>query len=246
MKKISLLTAGAVLVFSGIGWAQDADSDLSYVIPPKPPYVARMPQKSAWTIEFVPNDSSGSSTPPPATGTGTPAPAPPKVQLKQQNWTKSNGLIRCVDEYSNGTTTEDWVVGPVKLSQDLKEKGIHLYSPKSDPRYHDFSVSDFEMLDWLTPKSYDHAVKHGGEVCYLFTSKSLTTAPPEFAQSDKSLAGLNAPTTLTSVFISVQSHLPLEIDDGTGKYIYHYLPTPTDDLKLPEAYVGLSKAFGTH
>ena len=243
MKKILLWAFGAVFVCR-IGCAQDADTDFSNVPSPKPPYVARTAQKSAWTIDFTP--SQGGNAPAPALSPATPNPAPPKKQLEHQVWTKSGTLMRCVNTWSDGSTTEDWVVGSIMLCQDLKEKGIHLFNPKSDPRYHDFGISDFEMLDWITAKDYDKVVKHGDDVCYLFTAKTITTSRAEGGSHNKTLAQLSAPMTPTSVFINVQSGLPVEIDNGDGKYIYHYLPTPSDELKLPEQFLALWKAYRGH
>ena len=240
MKKILLWMFGAALAATRIGAAQDTDNDFSNIPPPKPPYVARAAQKSAWTIDFTPN-ASGS-----ATGTSTPASQPPKRQPKQQAWTKSGGLLHCVSEWTDGTSTEEWVVGSMLMAEDVKEKGIHIYSSKSDPRYHDFGTSDFAMLDWITPKDFDRVVKHGDEVCYLFTAKTLTTTAADNGVHNKTLAQLNAPTTTTTAFISVQSGLPVEIDNGDGKYIFHYLPTPSGELKLPDAFLALWKASRVH
>jgi hypothetical protein len=241
MKKLLLLAFGAAFV-CGLGWAQDANTDFSSVPSPKAPYVARTAQKSAWTIDFTPSASATATAP------SSPASTPPKKQLKQQVWTKSGVLMRCVNTWSDGSTTEDWVVGAVLLSQDVKDNGIHIYSPKIDPRYHDFGASDFGMLDWIASKDYDHVVKHGDDVCYLFTAKTVATskAAAEAGPHNKTLAQINAPTTPTSVFISVQSGLPVEIDNGDGKYIYHYLPTPSDELKLPGPFLALWKAYRQH
>ena len=245
MKKLLLLAFGAALV-CGHGWAQDTNTDFSSVPSPKPPYVGRAAQKAAWTIDFL-RSASGTTTAP-TSPPSAPNAAPPKKELKQQVWTKSGVLMRCVNTWSDGSTTEDWVVGAVLLSQDVKDHGIHIYSPKIDPRYHDFGASDFGMLDWITAKDYDHVVKHGDDVCYLFTAKTVAAnkASSEAGPHNKTLAQINAPTTPTSVFISVQSGLPVEMDNGDGKYIYHYLPTPSDELKLPEPFLTFWKAYRQH
>jgi hypothetical protein len=245
MKKLLLLALGAVLVYR-IGLAQDTNDDFSSVPSPKPPYVAHAAQKAAWTIDFTPSTSGTATAPVPSPS--SPKPAPPKKELKEQVWTKSGVLMRCVNTWSDGSSTEDWVVGAVLLSQDVKDNGIHIYSPKIDPRYHDFGASDFGMLDWITSKDYDHVVKHGDDVCYLFTAKTVaaTKASAESGPHNKTLAQINAPTTPTTVYISVQSGLPVEMDNGDGKYIYHYLPTPADELKLPEPFLAMWKAYRQH
>jgi hypothetical protein len=243
MKKLLLCALGASLVCK-IASAQDAAPDFSSVPSPKAPYVARTAQRSAWTIDFTPSGSG--AAPAPATPT-TPA-APPKKELKEQVWTKTNGLMHCVNTWSDGSTTEDWVVGAILLSQDVKDHGIHIYSAKIDPRYHDFGASDFGMLDWMSAKDYDHVEKHGDDVCYLFTAKTVAAskAASEAGPHNKTLAQINAPTSPTSVFISVQSGLPVEMDNGDGKYIYHYLTAPTEDLKLPGPFLAMWKAYRQH
>jgi hypothetical protein len=246
MKKLLLLAVGSALLSIHYGRAQDTGTDFSSVPPPKPPYIARTARRSAWTIEFTPSQN-GSGTIS-STGTGAPLPGAakaPEKQLKKQDWTKIGGLTRCVNTWTDGTTTEDWVVGSVMLAQDVKGKGIHLNNPKGDPHYHDFGTSDFAMLDWITSKDYDRVVRHSDETCYLFSAKTLAAAV-NTGPHNKTLAQINAPDTPTSVFISVQSGLPVELDNGAGKYIYHYQPTPSDELKLPDAYLTLLKAYRGH
>jgi hypothetical protein len=241
MNKLLLFAAGAALFSSGIIWAQDSDPDLDNVPPPKPPFVARAPVKSAWIIGITPSsDGKGPSVPPLN-------PKLPTEYLKQQEWTKSGTLMRCVNEWSDGTKTEDWVVGPLKLSDGVHHDGIHLYNPRSDPRYHNFSTGDFEMLDWITPKDYVRPVKHGGEVCYLFTATNLDSSGVDYSgPHNKTLAQINEPASPTSVFISVQSGLPVEIDNGNAQYVFHFQPPPTDPLKLPEPFLVLWKAYRGH
>ena len=242
MTKFLLLAAGAAFFFGGLIWAQEAvsDSDLDSVPPPKLPFIAKAPEKSAWIITVTPNANGKGPSVAPLT------PTLPTKYLKQQEWTKSGTVMRCVSEWTDGTKTEDWIVGPIKLSDGVHHDGIHLYSPKVDPRYHDFSVSDFEMLDWMTAKDYVRAVKHGGEICYLFTASTLASTGGDSGPHNKTLAEINAPTSPTSVFISVQSGLPVEIDNGDGKYIFHFQPPPPDELKLPAPFLVSWKAYRGH
>jgi hypothetical protein len=240
MTKFLLLAAGAALFSGGMTWAQESDPDLDNVPPPKAPFVARAPQKSAWIIEITPGGNGKGPSVPPLN------PKLPTEYLKQQEWTKSGTLMRCVNEWADGTKTEDWIVGPVKFSESVHHDGIHLYSPKSDPRFHDFSAGDFEMLDWMTPKDYVRAVKHGGEVCYLFTATTITSSASYTGPHNKTLAQMNAPMSPTSVYISVQSGLPVEIDNGDGQYIFHFQEPPSDELKMPAPFVALWRAFRGH
>lgn len=154
--------------------------------------------------------------------------------------------MRCVNEWSDGSKTEDWVIGAVKFSQDAKQKGLHLYNPKLDPRYHDFGAGDFEMLDWITPQAYVHVVRHNGEICYLFTSTTTAAGSGESGPHNKTLAQINAPATATSVFVDVQSGLPVEIDNGGGQYLIHFGDPPSEDLKVPESFVALWRASRGH
>jgi hypothetical protein len=240
MNKTLLIAVGATFISSGIIWAQDSDSDLSYILPPKPPFVARAPAKSAWIITITPSANGKGPAVPPLN------PTSPTKYLKQQEWTKSGTVMRCVNDWADGTTTEDWVVGSIKLSDGVHHDGLHLYSPKLDPRYHDFSVSDFEMLDWITPKDYVRAVKRGGEICYLFTATTVASSGVDSGPHNKTLAQINAPASPTSVYISVQSGLPVEIDNGSGQYTFKFLQPPFDDLKLPDPFLMLWKAYRGH
>ncbi len=150
--------------------------------------------------------------------------------------------MKCVSAWSDGSTTEDWVVGSNLLSIDPTQKGVHLYSSKLNFQYHDFSSGDFAMLDWITAKDYDRVVKHGGDVCYLFSAKTIATTAAETGPHNKTRVEIAAPRSPTSVFINVQSGLPVEIDNGDGKYTFRYLPPPTGELKLPEPVAKILKA----
>lgn len=236
MMKILLLAAVAAFLFSRIGSAQDS-SDVPYAPPPKAPYVGHTATKAAWVVEFTPKAAGTSPT-----GTG-PGSQPPAKQLKQETWTKSGSVMECVTEWSDGSTTEEWVVGANLFSIDPVQKGVHLYSPKLNFEYHDYSTSEFGMLDWITAKDYDRVVKHGDDLCYSFSAKTLGTATTAAGPHNKTRAQISAPMSPTTVLISVQSGLPVEIDNGDGKYSFHYLPPPTEELKLPDAIATLLKSY---
>jgi hypothetical protein len=207
-----------VIVLAGIGGARGevADAPLSNVPAPKPPLIARTAEQSSWLIVITPVQIDAGAT------------SSARKSIRAQLWTKSGTAMQCANQWSDGTQTEDTVVGTTKYSQSPDGKGIHLYSPRLDPRYHDFSKGDFEMLDWITPQNYVGAVTHAGEQCYLYQTKGSAA----FAAGSTSLAELNTPAIPTSVYVSMRTGLPVEIDDTSDKYAFQF--GSPGELRLPE------------
>lgn len=54
MNKILMLAVGGAVFSAGLLAAQESDSELDKVPPPKPPFIARAPTRSSWTIQFTP------------------------------------------------------------------------------------------------------------------------------------------------------------------------------------------------
>ena len=199
--------------------ASAEDAPLAQVPAPQPPLVARAPDQSSWLITVTPTADSGSAH---------------HKSLRAQLWTKSGTAMQCANEWSDGTRTEDTVVGGTKIVQSLDGKGVHEYNPKMDPRYHDFSVGDFEKLDWITPESYVGAVNHAGERCYLFQTKGVAAGAgaADAGLHNSSLAQINTPPSPTSVYVSIRTGLPVEIDTTSDTYAFKF--GAPGELRMPE------------
>ena len=228
MYKSILLAVGVSSFLCGISPAQETNSASQYVPPPKSPLIARASAHAAWIIQIEPKAK--------AAGKSAESGAPEKV-LKQQTWTKSGTLMRCQNEWTDGSKTEDWIVGGTKLSQNPQTGGIQIFSPLSNPGYHDFGVSDFEKLDWLTPGDYVGVVQHGGETCYHFRARTLASVNAKY----DTVADVYAPSSPTSVFVNVRTHLPVSIVDGEGEYQFQFQDAPSGELKMPAAYASVWK-----
>jgi len=222
MRNLVRLILIALLVGSGAVAAKASEPLLSNVPAPNPPFIAKAPEQSSWLIVITP------------AGDGAASSANPK-SLRAQLWTKSGTAMQCSNDWSDGTRTEDTVVGPTKFAQSPDGKGVHKYNPKLDPRYHDFSTSDFEMLDWITPQNYVGAVNHAGERCYLFQTKGTAagSGAVDAGPHNMSLAEINTPATPTSVYISIRTGLPVEIDTTSDKYVFQF--GQPGELRIPEA-----------
>jgi len=227
MNKSILFAVGAAISLFGISSAQDTNSAPEKVPPPKPPLIARAPQRSSWIIQVTPKGN----------GPVAPSlnPSLPLKYLKQQTWTKSGTLMRCENEWTDGSKTEDWIIGGAKLYQNPQVGGIQMFSPLSNAGYHDFSSGDFEKLDWLTLGDYVGVVQHSGETCYFFRARTLLSTDGPF----DTVAEVNAPKTPTSVFVSVRTHLPVSIDNGDGEYQFQFLQAPAGELKMPASYASV-------
>jgi len=226
MRKLCHFAVIALLLGNSDALGDVSDSPLSNLPAPKPPFVARAPEQSAWLIVITPNEESSTAS--------SSNPSHPPKTLKAQLWTKSGSAMQCANEWSDGTRTEDTVVGQTKIAQSPDGNGVHLYNPRLDPRYHDFSTGDFEMLDWITPENYVGAFSHAGERSYLFRTKGIASNAQDAASASHnlSMAEINAPTSPTSVYISIRTGLPVEIDNAKGKYLFQF--GSPGELRLPE------------
>jgi hypothetical protein len=209
--------------------AKADDTPLANIPAPNPPFIAKAPEQSSWLIVITPAGN----------GTGTAANGKPK-SIRAQLWTKSGTAMQCSNEWTDGTRTEDTVIGATKIAQSPDGKGVHKYDPKLDPRYHDFSTGDFEMLDWITPQNYVGAVRHAGERCYLFQTKGAGAAirEVETGPHNQTLEEINTPAQPTSVYVSMNTGLPVEIDNPKDKYVFKFgapgeLTTPEIEPPAP-------------
>lgn len=223
MRNLLPLAVAVFLMGNSLAGVHPADVPLGKVPAPQPPFVARAPAQSSWLIVITPNKRELSG----------PHAKPVAKVLKAQLWTKSGAALQCANEWSDGTRTEDTIIGSTKYAQSPDGRGVHQLNPRLDPRYHDFSAGDFEMLDWITPKNYVGAYDHAGERCYLFRTKGVspgaTAATP--GQHDQSLAEVNAPASPTSAYISIRTGLPVLIENAQNQYRFHFgLP---GELKMP-------------
>lgn len=216
--------------------AQEQTKALPDVPPPVPPLVEKAPDPSAWTITIRP------------AGNGPAAPSsnpklPPKY-LKQQSWTKSADRMRCVNDWNDGRRTVDWVSGAVKFHDSPQGEGVKLFNPSSHPTYHDFSKGDFEMLGWVTLDDYVGAVEYQGEPCYLFRASRLAPQISAGSRSrDFTAADFRAPSSPTTALISVRTKLPVLVANHDGQFHFRFHPAPPGELKLPEPYASLWRAF---
>lgn len=218
---------------------ESPDSQLPGVPPPQAPLVARTAAKSAWSIEIKPVDKGPISQ-------GSNASLPPKY-LKKQTWTKSGQLMRCINEWADGSKTEDWSMGKVKVYLDPQLLRYQILNAQSDPIYHDFTLSDFEMLDWLGLDDYKGAFIYAGQPCFLFEAKDVATGlhGGQSGLPNKTLRQIHAPTSPTKAYISVETKLPVAIINGDGTFLFHYLPAP-EAADVSTAFAAFQKNFNSH
>jgi hypothetical protein len=238
MNKTTAFLALMTLVPSFLILGQEADSELKDAPPPKPPFVNRAGAKSAWVIQIRPN------------GNGPIAPSsdsrlPPKY-LKQQYWVKSGAMMQCWNFWTDGSKTQDWTIGSVKFYQNPQDNRIRVFDSQSIPFFHDFTNGDFEMLDWIDTESYIRAVNHSGEPCYLFEAKKLAPSSVGNERKLKSVADFRAPSSATRAWISIKNGLPVEITNADGQYLFQFQTPPAGELRMPEPYASLWKAYSRH
>ncbi|HEV3271028.1 MAG TPA: hypothetical protein VGZ93_02500 [Candidatus Methylacidiphilales bacterium] len=235
MNRVCCFNALLLVALSFTAQAQGVDGASAGGVPPTPPFVARAPGESSWVIEINPIAKG-----PPAACT---YPNLPPKYLKQQLWLKLGNVMKCTSEWTDGTQTEDWVFGKSKAFQSPQDGGIHLFNPQLNGTYHDFSASDFEMLDWIDSKDYIGTATYAGVPCYHFRAQTLLKAgalgPGAHGLTS---AQVHAPMSATDAYIAVRTHLPVAIIDGDGTYLYHFKESPPFKPVIPKAYAALLRA----
>lgn len=190
--------------------------------PPTAPFV-RFPERTAYTVEFT--ESPGAK---PAS-----APAGEKKLVKIEV-TKTASIRRDVDTWKNGSVTEEWYVGNLKLSQT--ERGtIYVMDPKrmviveTGPRW---DASDFS---WLALDNYVGTIAFQGRQCYQFEKR----ARPE-SQQGQSAEVETVEAAFASkggmALIDVETLLPVVLNNGVSCVTYKFKSPPDGDLQLPPKF----------
>lgn len=163
---------------------------------------------------------------------------------------KQGEIYRETTRWSNGRTTEKWIVGRFQLRESERTGGIHRVMGTGayyHEDYSDYSRSDFENLEWIGMDNYQGVRSVGGRVVHVFEvsheEKRLT--PRERSdrvvlnetQAERTLGEeTNADGRRLIAFLDVETQLPVFFDDGEVARIYRFSDAPTGRLRIPDEF----------
>ena len=210
-----------VLLCLAIGLHSVAQAADSGEAAPATPFV-RFPKRAAYTVVVI----LPQKIKPAASG------GQEKILVKV-DVTKTAEMKRCVSTWSDGSVTENWFVGDLKMvlngggnifAINLKILGNTDSSPRWD-------ASDFA---WLAQSNYAGIASFQNTQCYCFQKNrnpKLDQNGVPLKYSANTIAG--SPGV---ALIDMQTYLPVAMNDGIRTFFYRFSETPDHDLQLPSYY----------
>jgi len=172
--------------------------------PPQAPFVVRAPGNACWSVTYQAKRAATSQ-------------AAVAFALKQITVVKANGTRRTVSTWSNGTTTEQWIVPGFVLMEYPGQKEIQMLPDNdsgAEKLLKSYSETDFPELNWLTSKNYIRMEPYAGNYCWVFME-----------------AG-----TSKKAWIDSTTKLPAAVDDGTTLMVYAFLAPPAKPPQMPDRF----------
>jgi hypothetical protein len=203
------LLAGFVLAAQ----AQDTPSAPEKPVPPPGPLIqARAPQYSRWTMTTF-----ATAGPQAQGGTGDGAQSSAANTIASTTTiTKTGDIIHIAWADWNKDVWNIWVQGRLQafVWPDGKTIGVPAPPPPSigpksklnNQLFQNFTVSDFQGFDWISPASFTGIEKVGGRKCLIFKSTA-------------SFLGVSHPLVAAT---DLETRLPVQLQDGTLTTVYQF------------------------
>ena len=167
---------------------------------PVPPLVATPSGYAHWRIVLTP-------LAPPMAGKLDPV-------ISEMDFTKSPSMASKVNTWSDGKSSEDWIVEGYFLSTTPNRPDVYLSPMKMRPSGfgNDFNAV-YPGFAWLDLKYYKDIVRVDGKKCYHYVD-------------DLARQG----------WIEVDTKLPVRYSNGSTSGTYEFLAPPTSQLKMPDKF----------
>jgi hypothetical protein len=226
----------AVIALAGILMLADASSCRAQedAAPPRPPYVADVPDFYQWTITVTPTLPPTNATQAPA----TPSVAPDPMSITKVVYTHTKSITRDEFFYQNGRHGEYWLVG----------NHVLIAGPNGDVSIEtagtmevaglvpDLACAGFFGVDWIHGSNFQawKALDDGTKVC-LYKGKltSINTGAAFAAMSGVGGGQIPMETVPAEAAIAGESRLPLVIKEPLRTLTYSYQAVPTEMLQVP-------------
>jgi hypothetical protein len=197
--------------------------------PPTPdePFLAKLPANSSWVLNYTPPSTDGDPSPAPIVG------GPSIVSITV---VRNGGLRRETCLMSDKSKTEKWVVKNIIFTQQ-KSGGVYGIT-SAELAGIDSNYPDFPQLVWIDKAHFQSVEDKNGKSCFLYF----------WSESGRAFRPIDSPLPIepTKVWISVDSKLPVAIEDEHVKITFDY-NLPVTALTLPaECRVLLSELANTN
>ncbi len=214
---------------------------------PSPPFIKRAPAKATWimTVKYKPNPNPAPSPSPSKDSERLPPPEPQKL-LARSLVTKYDSTIQDVRIYTDGSKSENWVLGGMLLRQHPQKGYVGITNPRiisSAPRY---DLVDFENLAWIDLAHYVKTEDRDGVRCHLYLwTQRMPSASDMLKIKDRyqleaiTYAFENKPEVPTKAWIMEESRLPLAIEDENAVYTFKFEAPPEKAPSMPQGFIDL-------
>lgn len=140
-------------------------------IRPREPILPRMPERSAWILQFARTTPEAPATRPPK------APATTRITI-----TKDGTTYRLVSDQPIGGSKEAWVIGQRLFLLSPDGSSCVIADPSVFPAS-DFSQSDFEPFEWVRSTNFSGLANLEKRMVFVFETGSLQRALSRREQS---------------------------------------------------------------
>jgi len=205
-------------------------------VSPRPPFLQLPPEWASWGMTVVPKQDGDSKNP-----------AHKEQQLVKMQVTQTGKIKQEISTWSDGQTSEAWTINGKKLVENSKDHALILIDPAHNQSAGYYMRYDLALLSWVSLSTYVHAETHANHHCYLYknaasTSPASKPADGRFANEDAgSSEGFAAPSV--QVWIDVETHQVVSVDDGAMTYDFAFGPPPSAELVLPPKFASLWQSY---
>gem|GEM_PF-1545618 len=204
---------------------------------PPGPIIARMPERSAWTVIYHY----------PTPEEGRPPSRFARYRPTQQRVTRDGTLVHAITVFGSGAEEERWIAGSLEAMrvQGSQEVVAVEFGEVPPPDYFRFETSDFQGLDWVTPENYRGTRSYEGRRVRVFfmssrggeTASGNAEIPPFPLELGK--GGIRL------ALIDAETRRPLYYADGWHARTYRYAAAAGPGLlRPPEPFLKVLRKLG--
>jgi hypothetical protein len=231
---------------------------------PSAPFVVNAPAYACWSVAYK-SKPTRTLPPKPSDGAATMAvesQAKAQTALHELNMvtvTKAGTTRRMVSTWSDGTTSEQWIIPGFQLWEQPGQEGIHIFTTSalshSGVHREDYSKSDFPEFDWLSASNYARVESYNKIKCWCFQDKlTLGVSPNSLPMSQileenaassgaKKHETMPTSTIFKRAWIDTETKLPVALDDGMKIQVFTFLPAPNEPPVMPARFSKVVKDY---
>jgi len=229
--------------------------------PPQPPFLVPDSETLQWSVQVqgLPGKEKNQASESIVNNPGapetsfTPSSGSLRRILKQVDATRSNGLLKKIHTWANGTKTEKWWQGPYLLLEEPNDDDIFITSwgnlCRTQELYEDYGNSNFPELNWVRDSTFLEWVTLGDRLVAVYGQikgqggltdllKALEGEDPLKAKPQDTDT---EPQTSRDAYgrlawIDAQTKRPIAMESGRRRYTYVFSDGEITPLALPSEF----------